>query len=1100
MEELIVHAYDWNLEDKQTDNDGLSIHAWCLDKNSKPYLLRFEDFPAICYIELPLFCQGCYIQWDKNRAIEIYNYLVLKLGDNAPNNFDFFYKHKLYYYKNGKKYPMIRLNFKSIDNMRKCQYLVSKPLSINPYGTINFKMWEFDISTILKMLCFRKCNYSQWFKVKGELVPPEEKLSTLDNEYICEWKKIIPISPDETKNWMTYPRIISFDIEVYSDNHNAMPNKYISKHIVNMITITFGQLKNPTSIKKFLIKIGESPPIENCEIIIVNDEISLIREFEKKIIELDPEIIIGYNIFGFDYPYLDFRLKRINENWGNITRLKNKNANIKTDSWKSRAVSFVDQAILIMPGRISIDMLPLIKKDYKLSKYDLDSVSRHFINKGKHSVKAKEMFTIHEQCMSLSTLRENPNNNPKDIQDILNNIEKFGRYAVEDSILPFELFDELYVWIGIIELSNSVMVPIFDTYTRGQQLRCISQLYKLCSESDIIIDERKSEGKGFKGGYVADPIPGLYDYAICLDFKSLYPSIIEAFNICYTTLIPNYLDISISRDLTHNIECVEEIIDNKSEDSDEDNNNDIDNKPKRKKKTKKSTITIKHLDRFIKSPQGIIPKIVHKLVSDRNIVRKQINAIEKEEEILKKTIAKEKGITDEIQIKKIVITDNDIVKTVLDKRQLALKISANSMFGFLGVSDGKLPLPEGARSITSKGRQLIQFCNDYLVEKYKAKVVYNDTDSTMFVLPFINNNKDCLEWGFKLEKEISSLFPDPLNVDFEKAGRILLLKKKKYAFWPIDFKTNELKYNRFGKPDIMYRGIVLARRDNCQWQRKIYTQVLENIMTGKSMIDTLNYLTEEVFFLMRGYDPNNYFNNSILDVNNNNSTYIKKNMIIVRELGSNYKSENFFMKVFSDDLRKIGHPQTSGNRLEYFIVKLPEESVYNNKTNKPLVGHKMRLAELFFEKIENSDNIEYLDKEYYLSNILEKCVDQIFYIGYKEEIDKISDFYNKRDKILFIWSLLNIGFKQHLELLDSTIRKLYPNLTESQILDMVIDVIYSSKLRPKISKFYSKYISHRGRLLSRIDKNPILTLTKLIKKKSLILTELLFKCKECISS
>ena len=48
VEEITVHAYDWKIRDKYDEKERVNIHAWCLDRDSKPYLLRFNDFPAIC--------------------------------------------------------------------------------------------------------------------------------------------------------------------------------------------------------------------------------------------------------------------------------------------------------------------------------------------------------------------------------------------------------------------------------------------------------------------------------------------------------------------------------------------------------------------------------------------------------------------------------------------------------------------------------------------------------------------------------------------------------------------------------------------------------------------------------------------------------------------------------------------------------------------------------------------------------------------------------------------------------------------------------------------------------------------------------------------
>lgn len=1058
--ELIIHAYDWTLDDNSTKKGGLSIYAWALDRDSVPHLLRFEGFPAFCYIELPFACNRIDVKWTKSNIGSIMTYLSKALKDKAPIAYALYHKKKLYYYKGDRKYPMILIQFKSLEHMFELKRLLEQPLDIAPYGKMFLKVWEADISTILKMLCLRKCNYSQWFSIRGKLVPDEDKISTLDEEYLCRWDELNPISPDETRNWMSYPRLLSFDIEVYSDNHNAMPVKYAARHCVYMISITYGQLGHPETRFMELLVSGDYPDIEGIPIIRGKDEVDLIRKFEEEVIRLNPDIMMGYNIFSFDYPYLDYRLRRNLQEWKSMGRLVSKTPRIKSQPWKSRAFGQIEQQILILDGRLNIDVFPLIRREHKLPKYDLDYVSNHFLGRGKHPVKAKEMFKIYEELTNIGDY-------PQHRERILEDARRVGRYACEDSSLVFDLFERLNMWISLVELSNSVLIPIVDTFTRGQQIRCIAQIYRLASDQNYVIDARKASIPSFSGGFVGDPSPGLYEWVMCIDFNSLYPSIIEESNICYTTLIPTYLDKQIKDEDCKVIKCPEEFeIENEGEDE-----------PKKKNKKKNvSKVLQETIHRFSKKPQGILPQLVHQLVSDRRNVKKQLKAFEG---------------------KKNLTPEEEIINIVLDRRQWGLKISANSVFGFLGASEGKMPLPEGARSITARGRDLIKRCNQYLEETYNAKIVYNDTDSSMFVLPFVKSNKECIEWGLRLEMEVSDLFDDPLNVEFEKGGRVLLLKKKKYAFWPINKKTYELSMTKIGKPDVMYRGIILARRDNCLWQRRIYGQVLQNIITLIPMKDTLDYITQEVMSILTElHKPENL--EVILRVQGKDireriepPRVTLKDLILIRELGGSYKSDTYFLKVFANELRRIGHPQVAGNRLEYLIVKLPDEVYKTNKSKnlqKTLVGYKMRLAELYFE-----ERIEPIDVEYYLSNILMKCIDQLFGIGYKKELDELDRQYRERDQNLFLKSIKN-SFQEHIEFARKNIIQYLKNtgqeLDDYRINHMICQCLYQSKHRPKFSKYYSKYISHRGHLVTRLSYNPIGVMVQLIQRKREILREL----------
>src|SRR5680860_201120 len=149
-----VHAYNWEEEDGFTDDDRLSIHAWCLDKNSKPYLLRFPNFPQSCYIELPQYVNRRPHKWTQESANKVMQYIkyVLDMDGNAPEKATFEMRSKLYYYRQGKKYPMLKLVFQTIKAMKHCERLLAKPRQIKDIGIVAFQIWESDIGAIRKML------------------------------------------------------------------------------------------------------------------------------------------------------------------------------------------------------------------------------------------------------------------------------------------------------------------------------------------------------------------------------------------------------------------------------------------------------------------------------------------------------------------------------------------------------------------------------------------------------------------------------------------------------------------------------------------------------------------------------------------------------------------------------------------------------------------------------------------------------------------------------------------------------------------------------------------------------------------------------------
>jgi DNA polymerase elongation subunit (family B) len=685
---------------------------------------------------------------------------------------------------------------------------------------------------------------------------------------------------------------------------------------------------------------------------------------------------------------------------------------MSSKSWKSGAYGYNTIEMLNMEGRISIDMLPIIRRDYKLDKFTLDFVCKHFLGKGKHDVKAEEMFTIFEQ---MSAARKNKTlypakfaavgGDPKLIAEYNKAVSDTTRvmaYCIQDSELVIDLIEKVNTWVTLVVMSNIVGVSIVDLFTRGQQIRCMSQLYNLASNMGYVIDSRDNPTFHFAGGFVFEPVPGIYDNVICLDFASLYPSIMQAYNICYTTLIPPEFDQYVKDEDCHIIEFDQENAAGDDSDDDSEGGTNLEGISYMLKDEIESDFIIPGSDtdatatraggkkpiktthyrfRFYKHRIGLLPTLVKNLVTERRNVRN----LQKDEK------------------------KDSLVWTVLEKRQLALKTSANSFFGFLGVRNGgKMALIEGAMAITAYGRQLIGQVNEYVKVKYPgSRIVYNDTDSAMIDLG-ITDSKLCQTMGEQLADEINGvkkgdflpgykksknpdkvytedrpgLFLSPLAMEFEKGMRIMLFKKKKYAYLLID---DEGKFKlKNGKLQIEKKGILTARRDNCQFLRTTFDDILTMAISRTSFKDAISYLMDAIVKLI-----------------NNEVSY--KDMIIIRALGANYKSENYFMKVFGDNLKADGKLVNAGDRLDYVVTLSDEEIKFYNspeyksgklipKSKRPkiLLGDKMKLAEQYEEAAEAGTPLQ-IDTMYYLISLMNNSINQLFQVGYNDVLNKYED-------------------------------------------------------------------------------------------------------------
>merc|ERR1719162_1267852 len=162
------------------------------------------------------------------------------------------------------------------------------------------------------------------------------------------------------------------------------------------------------------------------------------------------------------------------------------------------------------------------------------------------------------------------------------------------------------------------------------------------------------------------------------------------------------------------------------------------------------------------------------------------------------------------------------MRSVLNGRQLALKISANSVYGFTGATAGNMPCLEIASTVTAYGRNMIQETAAFIGESCEgARVIYGDTDSVM--LSFGDTSReDAVRRGKEAAEKATERFVAPIRLEFEKVFQpYLLLNKKRYA---------GLKWEGDKSLDLDMKGIETVRRDWCALVRQVCERSLELLL------------------------------------------------------------------------------------------------------------------------------------------------------------------------------------------------------------------------------------------------------------------------------
>ena len=701
-------SYYWYVDEKETDIT--SIRAYGLDENNKNICLRIDDFTPYIYLELPEKTSNGYtIDW-KSKVQSLGSRLDEILKENTPIKKSLKYKHKLYgakIDKNGNKqvFPYLLCTFSNKTDYKNLFYILKKPIYILGLGQVNIKMHEQDASEILQLVSCRDIPTAGWIKFIGKEIKGDDKLTVCYREYSVSYQHLNKLD----KNILACPKIMGFDIEVNSTNPSAMPQASKPGDKIFQISCVFSREgESEDNYDIYLLTLGEVDQEllgDNVNAYMYESEADLLEGFTELVREQNPNIIVGYNILKFDIQYM---IDRANSNathfcFNAFSKLgfhKENRSEQKKIKWSSSAFKNQEFDYLDAEGRVFVDLLPLIQRDYKFNNYQLKTVSKEILNDTKDDLSPKGIF----KCYRIGIQKENDGTYSK---KAIKAMSLCGRYCLKDSILVVKLMDKLQAWIGLAEMAKTTNISIFDVFTQGQQKKVYSQIYKYCMYQNIVVEKDAyvtKENERYVGAHVFPPIAGNYERVLPFDFASLYPSTIIAYNIDYSSWVtdPSIPDekcnvftwrdclgcIHDSKVIKYNelskyIDGEKEIIKKLRDERDSKINKHIrqtfidkinikvealkpyiSERSDIKKTIPKNPMCEERHYRFLKEPKGVVPTILQNLLDARKNTRKQI----KENQKLIKDIDDDKKIK-----------DVDDLNKILDKRQLAYKICANSV-------------------------------------------------------------------------------------------------------------------------------------------------------------------------------------------------------------------------------------------------------------------------------------------------------------------------------------------------------------------------------------------------------------------------------------
>ena len=808
---------------------------------------------------------------------------------------------------------------------------------------------------------------------------------------------------------------------------------------VTFIGSTFLRYGEACPYLKHCLALGTCDPVPGADIVSCKTERALLQAWTALVQREDPDIIIGYNIFGFDYNFMFHRAQENHVEDDFLKLSRNVDEFCGKRDFKTGRVSIEETSIALasgqydlhyiaMPGRLQIDMYNYFRRDYNLTSYKLDYVGAYFIgddvlrlehlaesdsevtrtrifSKNLAGLEVGNYIELEETGHSTDPYKDgqkfqvlavNPEAGHFEIvghetpdlkkhvrwgvskddvtpQDIFRMTNEgpgpravIAKYCIQDCNLVHHLMNKVDVITGYNEMAKICSVPISFLVIRGQGIKLTSYMAKKCREKNTLMPviDKGPSGEGYEGAIVLPPKRGLYldNPVACNDYSSLYPSSMISENLSHDSKVwtKEYdLDGRMVRETGEkDPKTGQHVYDNLPGYGYVDVEYDTYRwKPNPRGKMEKH-LSGKKVCRFAQFKDGtkaILPSILEELLAARKATRK---------------LAEQQS--------------DPFMANVLDKRQLAYKVTANSLYGQCGAKTSSFYEVDVAASTTATGRKLLTYAKRMVEEVYgnaecqtskygivhtRAEYVYGDTDSVFYTFNLTHTDgtpirgKPALEITIELARQVgdmaSAFLKAPHGWVYEKTLMPFgLLQKKRY--FGILYETDPNK----GKPKSM--GIVLRRRDNAPIVKDVYGGLIDILTKQQDLEAAVQFVRESLQSLVDERVP-------------------MDKLIITKSLRSTYKNpQQIAHKVLADRMgkRDPGNKPSSGDRIPFVYI--------HNADKKALQG----------ERIETPDYIRAKrlkpNYSFYITNQIMKPVAQLFGLV----LEQMSAFRRKKARFL----------------------------------------------------------------------------------------------------
>lgn len=768
----------------------------------------------------------------------------------------------------------------------------------------------------------------------------------------------------------------SYDLEVFSDSGQFPVSSNPKDEIIQIgISCRWTDTLLESADRKVFV-LGSVTPSQDPRVTFMSckNERDLLMQFNKYIQTENPDILCGYNTFGFDDAYIADRAQKcgVDLHFGRIDSKQwgDRNDNVKTEKKTFElasgkfAVRYLDT-----PGRLNIDLYLSMRREQNLDSYKLDNIASTFLRdkvikfervsstRVKLTTKStRGMFTGNLVRLDVVTNTINPYKegfkfpvvdmdktsfvietedtfegldvkklewsfakDDVDHHDIFNSHRGtaddrafVAKYCIQDCDLVLTLMAKLDTLVNARGMADVCRVPIQYIFLRGQGIKIFSAVvYNASKRNQIIMTQESVEGDmAYEGAIVLPPKIGMYlDQPIpVLDFNSLYPSNMIAYNLSPDTLVyvkeVNAAGKTTRHDIFGNADGYK--VDDVVYDIKDDEGNEAGRVYCGFAQPNDNPLTT-----------GLLPVTLDILLKKRKETRKLMET-----------------------------TEDDAQKSVLNGLQLAYKVVANSIYGQCGSKVSPIRRLEVAACTTAIGRQKIYDAKKIVEEQFGGEVIYGDTDSIFIKFP----TKD-LQISMDIAKEAAAAITasgrKAHKIEYEKTFLpFILFCRKRYVGMMYEDDVKKCKRKSM--------GIALKRRDSAPIVKDVFGGALDILMEERDIRKAQRFVQDMLVQVMQNKMPLEKF-------------------ILTKQLGDNYKVPDQMPHVILAKrmiARDPGSAPQVGDRVPYMFVM-------ERKTEKKQ-GDK--IEHLDYVKKHNLTP----DAEFYVTNQIQNPVAQLFALALEQ--------------------------------------------------------------------------------------------------------------------